>query len=151
MISLSIWTVCQPTTTADAFLRPADTIPRVSDLPVLKGVLVLLACQLIGEVLAHLFDLEVPGPVVGMLVFLIVLRVARPRPASGLVRGPSLLLDHLQLLFVPAGVGVVVYLDELRDDALPLAAGLWLSWLLGLVVTGAVVASLARLRGRSSR
>lgn len=99
----------------------------------------------------RLFDLEVPGPVLGMLLFLVVLRVRRPRPSSGLVRGPSLLLTHLQLLFVPAGVGVIVYLDQLRDDSLPLAAGLWLSWLLGLAVTGAVVASLTRLGGRRQR
>lgn len=114
----------------------------------LKGVLALLGCQLVGEVVVRLLDLSVPGPVVGMLVFLGVLRTARPRPASGLVRGPVLLLSHLQLLFVPAGVGVIVYLDELRRDAWPLAAGLWGSWLLGLVVAGAVVATLIRWQDR---
>lgn len=117
----------------------------------LKGVLVLLACQLVGEVVVRLFGLELPGPVVGMLVFLVVLRVRRPRPSSGLVRGPDLLLRHLQLLFVPAGVGVIVYLDALRDDAWPLTAGLWLSWLLGLVVTALVVAGLVRLGPRRQR
>jgi putative effector of murein hydrolase LrgA (UPF0299 family) len=120
----------------------------VSDLPVLKGVLVLLGCQLAGEIVARLFGLAVPGPVLGMLVFLAVLRTARPRPSSGLVRGPALLLSHLQLLFVPAGVGIVVYLDELRQDAWPLAAGLWGSWLLGLAAAGATAASLLRLRAR---
>jgi len=123
----------------------------VSDLPVLKGVLVLLACQLVGELVVRLFGLDVPGPVVGMVVFLVVLRVRRPRPSSGLVRGPSLLLRHLQLLFVPAGVGVIDYLDVARDHALPLAAGLWLSWALGLAATGGVVAGLLRLRDRSGR
>ena len=121
----------------------------MSDLPVVKGLLVLLSCQLAGEGVVRLLGLGVPGPVVGMLAFLLVLRVRRPGPSSGLVRGPRVLLEHLQLLFVPAGVGVVVYLDELRDDAWPLAAGLWVSWLLGLAVTGAVVATLARPRGRS--
>jgi putative effector of murein hydrolase LrgA (UPF0299 family) len=123
----------------------------VSDLPVLKGVLALLGCQLVGEVVVRLFGLEVPGPVVGLLVFLLVLRLARPRPSSALVRGPELLLRHLQLLFVPAGVGIVVYGAELRRDAWPLAAGLWVSWLLGLAVTGAVVATLARLGRWGSR
>ena len=121
----------------------------MSDLPVVKGLLVLLCCQLAGEVVVRLLGLEVPGPVAGMLAFLAVLRVRRPRPSSGLVRGPGVLLEHLQLLFVPAGVGVVVSLDELRDDAWPLAAGLWLSWVVGLAVTGAVVATLARPRRRS--
>lgn len=120
----------------------------MSDLPVLKGVLVLLSCQLGGEVVVRLLGLEVPGPVLGMLLFLVVLRRSLPRPQSGLVRGPSLLLRHLQLLFVPAGVGVVVLLEEMRDDALALAAGLWLSWLLGLAATGAVVVGLSRLVGR---
>ena len=120
----------------------------MSDVPVLKGVLVLLACQLAGEIIARILDLPVPGPVIGMVVLLAVLRVRRPRPDSGLVRGPNVLLTHLQLLFVPAGVGVIVYLDELRAHALPLAAGLWVSWLLGLVVTGVVVASLARIGNR---
>jgi len=123
----------------------------VSDLPVLKGVLALLGCQLAGELVVRLFGIELPGPVVGMLVFLLVLRFARPRPSSGLVRGPSLLLRHLQLLFVPAGVGVVVYLDELRDHVWPLAAGLWVSWFAGLAVTGAVVAALARATARARR
>lgn len=123
----------------------------MSDLPVLKGVLALLGCQLVGEVVVRLLGLEVPGPVLGMLVFLLVLRLTRPRPSSGLVRGPELLLRHLQLLFVPAGVGIVVYGAELRRDAWPLAAGLWVSWLLGLAVTGAVVATLARLGRRGVR
>jgi holin-like protein len=118
----------------------------VSDLPVLKGVLVLLACQLIGEIAVRSLDLAVPGPVVGMVAFLAVLRVRRPRPQSVLVAAPTLLLRHLQLLFVPAGVGVIVYRDELREQAWPLAAGLWLSWLLGLAVAGIVVAGLLELR-----
>lgn len=123
----------------------------MSDLPVLKGVLVLLACQLVGEVVVRLLGLEFPGAVLGMLLFLVVLRVRRPRLSSGLVRGPDVLLRHLQLLFVPAGVGVIVYLEALRDDAWPLAAGLWLSWLTGLVVTALVVAGLVRLGPRGQR
>ena len=123
----------------------------MSDVPVLTGVLVLLSCQLVGEIVVRLLGLDVPGPVVGMLVFLVVLRVRRPPPSSALVRGPSLLLRHLQLLFVPAGVGIVAYLDTLRHDALPLAAGLWLSWLLGLAATGVVVSLLTRLLGRGAR
>ena len=37
-------------------------------------------------------------------------------------------------MFVPAGVGIVVYLGTLRESALPLAGGLWASWLTGLAV-----------------
>lgn len=121
----------------------------------LPGLIVLLLCQLAGEVLVRLLGIEVPGPVVGMLFFLVVLRMRRAAPGAAdpeaadpdpLTEAPALLLRHLQLLFVPAGVGVIVYLDRIAADALPLAAGLWVSWLAGLVLTGAVVQVLVRWR-----
>lgn len=109
------------------------------------GLLVLLLCQLCGELVVRLTGLALPGPVVGLLVFLVVLRLRRPTESSTLVRTPAALLRVLQLLFVPAGVGVVVYLAELREDALPFAGGLWVSWFAGLAVTGWVVAGLLKV------
>ena len=109
------------------------------------GLLVLLLCQLCGEVVVRLTGLSLPGPVVGMLVFLVVLRLRRPRETSTLVEAPAALLGVLQLLFVPAGVGVVVYLSTLREDALPIAAGLWVSWAVGLAVAAWVVAGLLKV------
>lgn len=115
----------------------------------LRGLLTLLGCQLAGEVLVRASGVELPGPVIGLVLFLLVLLRVRPAATAPLVEGPALLLRHLQLLFVPAGVGLVVYLDRIRDDALPLAAGLWLSWSVGFVVTALVVAGLLRVqRGR---
>lgn len=115
------------------------------------GLLVLLLCQLFGEVVVRLTGLPLPGPVLGMLAFLVVLRVRRPAERSTLVRAPATFLALLQLLFVPAGVGVVVYLSALRDNALPLAGGLWASWLAGIAVTGLVVAGLLRVARRRAR
>jgi holin-like protein len=114
---------------------------------ILGGVLVLLGCQLAGEVAVRLTGIEFPGAVVGMLLFFVVLRLRRPADGSGLVAAPRLLLAHLQLLFVPAGVGIVVYLGTIRDNALPLAAGLWVSWLLGFVATALVASVLLRTVG----
>ena len=112
------------------------------------GLLVLLLCQLCGEVVVRLTGLSVPGPVVGMLVFFAVLQVRRPARRSTMVRAPESLLLHLQLLFVPAGVGIVVYLATLRNHALPIAGGVALSWLAGLVVTALVVAGLLKVARR---
>jgi len=102
---------------------------------VLPGILVLLACQLVGETAVRLTGIEFPGPVIGMLLFFVVLRLRKPADRSPLVKAPELLLRHLHLLFIPAGVGIVVYLEQIRDDAWPLAAGLWVSWLVGFVAT----------------
>lgn len=115
--------------------------------PVLKGLLALLACQLLGELSVRLTGIDFPGPVVGMLLFFGVLQVRRPAESSGLVAAPRLLLRHLHLLFIPAGVGVVVYLHRIAENAVPLAAGLWVSWLLGFVVTALVADRLLRIFG----
>lgn len=93
---------------------------------------VLLVCQLVGESLARLLHLPVPGPVVGLLLLFVALIVWR-RPAPGLESTADGLLGHLSLLFVPAGVGVVQYL--------PLLAGQWLP--VTAAVVGGTLATLA--------
>ena len=53
----------------------------------LNGITALLIFQLIGEVGVHTLSLPIPGPVLGMF-----------------------------LLFVPAGIGVIVHFDTLRGQ-----------------------------------
>ncbi len=102
----------------------------------ITGLTWLLVCQLVGEVLVRLLGAPVPGPVVGMLVLFVVLRLRRVDDGAAVVRAGTALLRHLQLLFVPAGVGVVAYAALIRDNLLPLAVALVGSWLLGLAVVG---------------
>ncbi|GGO72660.1 CidA/LrgA family protein [Nocardioides deserti] len=104
------------------------------------GLTWLVVCQLVGEVLVHLTDAPLPGPVVGMVVLLLALEVRRRRghdtDRDPAVRAADGLLRHLQLLFVPAGVGVVAYLGAIRDDAVPIVVAVAGSWVLGIVVIG---------------
>lgn len=113
----------------------------------LTGLIVLLLCQLTGEVVVRVFDLSLPGPVLGMVLLLVVLQVRRPSRDSGLVQTPMALLRHLPLLYVPAGVGVVAYLGRLGAEPVAVVGGLVVSWLAGLVATAAVVALALRLSG----
>lgn len=110
------------------------------------GLLALLGCQLVGEVLVRLLDLPVPGPVIGMVVLLVLLAWRRPAPEAPVLRAADGLLAHLQLLFIPAGVGVVAYLAVLRQDAVPIVVAMLGSWLAGLVVVGGLLQLAARRR-----
>lgn len=110
------------------------------------GLLWLLACQLVGEVAVRLTDAPIPGPVVGMVLLFVVLRWRRVGDDSGVVRAGDFLLAHLQLFFVPAGAGVLVYLAVLRAHALPIVVGLLGTWLLGLAAVGWTVTVLMRRR-----
>jgi holin-like protein len=111
-----------------------------------RALTVLLLFQLVGEVIARLLDLPVPGPVIGMLLLLgaLLLRGAAPDTLRDTAQG---LLSHLSLLFVPAGVGVIVHIGRLQDEWLAILATLVLSTMLTLVLTAWAMCLLLRLTG----
>lgn len=108
------------------------------------GLLWLVGCQLVGEVVVRLLDITVPGPVVGMVVLLVVLRVRDLADDHPVMATGTRVLEHLQLLFVPAGVGVVAYGAIVRGDAPGLALALVASWLAGLLVVVGTITLLGR-------
>ena len=110
----------------------------------LLGLTWLLACQLAGELVVEATGVPVPGPVVGMVLLLVVLVLRDPPDDSPVHRTADVLLPHLQLLFVPAGVGIVAYAGVLRDDPLAVVVALVGSWLLGLGVVGVLADRLGR-------
>ena len=116
----------------------------------IRGLLVLLTCQLAGGALVALLDLPVPGPVVGMVLLLGLLHRWRPGPEAGVVRVADGLLRHLQLLFVPAGAGVFSYLTLIGTSAVPLVVGLVVSWAAALLSAAGVAVLLLRLRRRGT-
>ena len=102
---------------------------------VLNGMAVLLFCQLCGEAIVRLAGWPIPGPVVGMLLLLFWL-MRRGRSYHDLDGSADGLLRYLALLFVPAGVGVMVYLDALGQTWFKLTVTLLGSAVITLVVTG---------------
>jgi holin-like protein len=100
--------------------------------PFLTGVTWLLVFQCAGEGAARLFGLPVPGPVVGMLMLFTALRFRERIPESLSVAADGL-ARHLSLLFVPAGVGVMLHFARLAEDWVPIAAALLVSTILTLV------------------
>lgn len=102
----------------------------------INGLLWLLGFQLVGEVVVRTLGLTVPGPVVGMVLLFLVLQVRRPPASANLFRAADGLLKHLQLLFIPAGVGVVTLLHVVGEQPVPIVGALLLSWLAGIVAVG---------------
>ena len=107
----------------------------------LQAFAVLLVFQCLGEGLVFLFGWPVPGPVTGMLLLLAAL-VAVPRLQEVVESGASELLRHLSLLFVPAGVGIVVAASSGSGQWLAIAASVVASTLVTLAVTALVLQAL---------
>ena len=109
-------------------------------------VALLLALQLVGEVITRALGLPIPGPVLGMALLLALL-FARPTLVDQIARTTTELLKHLSLLFVPAGVGIITHLDHLAESGLGLIAALILSTWAALIVGAWTFIGLAKLSG----
>ena len=75
---------------------------------IIRYLALILICQLIGETVNVATGIPVPGPVIGMAILFAGLLVRRGLP-QGLNDTAGGLLKHLALLFVPAGVGVMLH------------------------------------------
>ena len=104
----------------------------------LSALTQLLIFQLTGEIIARGLNLPVPGPVIGMLLLFVAL-VLRGGPGKELQTTSQTLLQHLSLLFVPAGAGIMVHLHRVSDEWLPLLLSLVISTAATLVVTALVM------------
>jgi holin-like protein len=100
----------------------------------LSALTLLLLLQLIGEIFVQFFALPVPGPVIG-LVLLFAALVVRGRLGDDLRSTANNLLQHLSLLFVPAGAGVMIYASRVADEWLALSVALVGSTLLSMAAT----------------
>lgn len=101
----------------------------------IRGFAILFSLQALGELLSHWLDLPVPGSVVGMVLMLAGLRFGLIQ-LHWVSEAASLLLKNLTMLFVPAGVGVMVYFDLIEQQWLPLLVATVISTLAVLATTG---------------
>ena len=110
----------------------------------LPTLALLLSCQLIGEVAARGLGLPVPGPVLGLALLILMLRLL-PALAGHLRPTTGVILANLSLMFVPAGVGVIGNLEVLSEDWFALLFVLLVSTLLAMLTTVGTFIGVQRL------
>ena len=122
--------------------------------PLLAGLTWLLVFQSAGEALALATGAPVPGPVVGLALLLVALRLRDGRDTAAdapLGVAADGLAKHLSLLFVPAGVGVMLHAARLADEGAALAVALVASTVLALAATGLTFQWLLRRAARDGQ
>ncbi|MDI5985065.1 CidA/LrgA family protein [Halomonas sp. M4R5S39] len=115
-------------------------------MPLIMGMSVLLSCQFLGELVARGLILPVPGPVIGMVILLVGLMIRGKVPDSLRMTGEGL-LRYLTLLFVPAGVGLMVHVELIGLDLWPILVTLVVSTAVTLGGTGWLLERLNRRQG----
>ena len=81
----------------------------------LHGFLILIGCQLAGEIVVGLTGLPVPGAVTGMVLLFIALLIKGGVPEGLSITGNGL-IKYIGLLFVPAGAGISMYLGLIAEE-----------------------------------
>ena len=113
----------------------------------INGITILLIYQLAGEISVRLLGLPIPGPVLGMVMLFVTL-LLRGRAGDSLDTASTALLSHLSLLFVPAGVGMMVHFERIAGEWLPITIALLLSTLITMALTAAIMLGVSRLLSR---
>lgn len=97
----------------------------------LKGIITLLIFQFLGECFVKLFELIVPGPVVGMVLLLLFL-IIRNKSFISLDNAVFLHLKYLPLLFIPAAMGIITQADTISKEFWAIIISLFFGTLIAL-------------------
>ena len=80
-----------------------------------RDFMVIVACLLAGKSVAAILPFAFPGSIIGMLLLFVLLSLQLIR-FSWVEQGGGLLLRHMGVLFVPVAVGLVAWLEPLRQS-----------------------------------
>lgn len=120
----------------------------------LHAIFLILLLQLVGEFLQKYFVLAVPGPVLGLLILLGLLLAQRSPTGMALdfrqrlITTATSLLEHLSLLFVPIGVGVVMHLQLLESQLVKVLSVVIFGTMATLIFTSFLFQVLTRRDGK---
>ena len=109
----------------------------------ISGLVQILLFQSIGELASKFLLPTLPGPVIG-LVLLVLWLVTHKGMNAELAMVADGFSQYLGLLFVPAAVGVVLFLPQLQANALAIVSALVGSVVLTIGSSAVVVRFLSR-------
>ncbi len=98
----------------------------------LKGIIVLLVFQFLGECITKLFSLLVPGPVIGMILLLVFL-IIRKSSFKSLDNAVFIHLRYLPMLFIPSAMGIITQVDILQKEFWAIVISLFLGTIIALI------------------
>ncbi|MGK0272917.1 MAG: holin-like protein [Cocleimonas sp.] len=126
---------------------------KSSGIEFLFGITALLIFQLLGELSTRLMNVSIPGPVAGLfylLMFLLIYKKLKKETPDSLEQSSLILLNHLSLLFIPAGVGVMVHFQRIQEEWIPIIIALLLGVLISITTTALSMKVIMRLLNKNS-
>lgn len=116
----------------------------------LQGLAILLALQWLSTEVIAFLGIPFPPPLLGMLILTALL-------CTGVIKENYIedictaLIDKMALLFLPAGVSMILYLDEIKAELLPISLTVILSSVIILCSTALVLEMLLRKKEKGGQ
>ena len=116
----------------------------------LQGLSILLAVQWLSTEVIAFLGIPCPPPLLGMLILTALL-------CTGAIKENYIedictaLIDKMALLFLPAGVSMILYLDVIKAELLPISLTVILSSVIILCSTALVLEMLLRKKEKGGQ
>ena len=101
---------------------------------ILAQIGIVLFVGLLGEAIAAVLPFPFPASVIGMVLLFLLLACKWLKPRH-IQEKSNFLLSNMAFFFIPAGVGLLDYLDVLKANLIPLLVICLVSTLLTFAVT----------------
>lgn len=96
---------------------------------------IIFGCLALGELIVWATGIKLPSSIIGMLLLAFFLKTGVVK-LGWVDKLSEFLLANLGFFFVPPGVALMLYLDVIRQELLPIAMATVISTVLVLIVTG---------------
>ena len=116
----------------------------------LHGLAILLALQWLSTEIITFLGIPFPPPLLGMLILTALL-------CTGVIKENYIedictaLIDKMALLFLPAGVSMILYLDVIKAELLPISLTVILSSVIILCSTALILEMLLRKKEKGGQ
>ena len=101
----------------------------------IRQCFIIFGCLAIGELIVWLTGITIPSSIIGMLLLAALLQMKAIKEEW--VKGMSdFLISNMGFFFVPPGVALMLYLDIIQAELVPIVVATVISTILVLIVTG---------------
>ena len=101
----------------------------------IRQCFIIFGCLAVGELIVWLTGIAIPSSIIGMLLLAALLqtKVVKEEWVKGM---SDFLISNMGFFFVPPGVALMLYLDIIKAEFIPIAVATVVSTVLVLIVTG---------------
>ena len=123
----------------------------------LRSLFIIFFYQLLGEAIQKIFEINIPGPVVGLILLLLsfIIFSKKLTQSKKIIKEISVtsnqIINYLSLLFVPIGVGVVMHINYLGDNLFKIFSIIIIATLATLVFTAFVMEKIINLEKKNGK